>query len=243
MSFDFSKDGEVDISMHRFVDEIRSRASLPSDCWAASPAAENLFEVDDAQELLDDSEQEHMHSIVAMLLYLAKRIRPDLLTAVNFLSRRVNKFTAEDRNKMDRALKYLNATKEMTLTLRFGDGWCVVSSVDSAYGVTPDFRSTTGATTSLGRGSVHAQSQVQKLVTKSSCESETVAASDYGGTAIWTCGALRVQVPWHALCITVARPRYKYQGTPSAPHILWLSCFACLCHNYCNTISSTATQS
>ena len=33
---------------------------------------------------------------------------------------------------------------------------------------------------------MHATSQVQSLVTKSSCESETVAASDYGGMAIWT---------------------------------------------------------
>jgi hypothetical protein len=120
-----------------------------------------------------------------MCLYLGKQTRPDDLTTVNYFSRRVDKFNGDDKSKMKRLISYLKATKNMTLTLRFKDGLQVVSSVDSAYGVTNDCRSVTGATTSLGGGSVHAQSKVQKLVTKSSSEAEFVGVSDYGGVPIW----------------------------------------------------------
>jgi hypothetical protein len=34
-------------------------------------------------------ESERFHSITASLLYLSKRVRPDILTAVSFLTRRV----------------------------------------------------------------------------------------------------------------------------------------------------------
>jgi hypothetical protein len=184
MTFDFSQSGKVSIKMDKFVDEILDRAGVAGKA-IESPAGEHLFKVREL-ELLPIDKQDEMHSIVAMLLYLAKRARPDLLTTVNFLCRRVKKFDADDEKKLTRMLNYLHSTKELCLTLCFEDGWQIVASVDSAYAVTHDWKSVSGAAISLGGGIVHGYSKAQKLITKSSTEAETVAASDYAGQAIWT---------------------------------------------------------
>jgi hypothetical protein len=183
-TFDFSNDGAVNIVQSKFVQEILTFAGPIGGRVATSPAGENLFKERDL-ELLPSDEQTSMHSLVAMCLYLGKRTRPDILTAVNYLTRRVNKFNKDDKLKLNRLINYLHHSKDLCLTLRFEDGFNIISSVDSAYGVTSECRSTTGGSTSLGGGSIHAQSKVQKLVTKSSTEAETVAASDYAGLTIW----------------------------------------------------------
>jgi hypothetical protein len=60
-----------------------------------SPAANTLFEVRDV-ELLDDEKKKEFHSTVAQLLYLSKRTRPNILTAVSFLTTRVQKPNIDD---------------------------------------------------------------------------------------------------------------------------------------------------
>ncbi len=44
-------------------------------------------------------EKEYFHSMVAKLLYLAKRVRPDTLTAISFLATRVREPTEQDLAK------------------------------------------------------------------------------------------------------------------------------------------------
>ncbi len=45
----------------------------------------NLFEVDEAAELLSEAERKKFHTVVARLLYLSKQARPDIMTVVAFL--------------------------------------------------------------------------------------------------------------------------------------------------------------
>ena len=54
---------------------------------------------------------------MAKLLYLAKRVRPNILTAVIFLSTRVKCVTREDHDKLNRVLGYLNSAYDMGLIL------------------------------------------------------------------------------------------------------------------------------
>eukprot|EP01031_Cornospumella_fuschlensis_P052105 gene52105-63697_t len=88
MSFDFSIEGKAIIRMGKFIDEVLVKGNVQG--YAETPAGENLFEVNATLELLPNEQQEYMHSMTAMLLYLAKKIRPELLTLVGFLTRRVN---------------------------------------------------------------------------------------------------------------------------------------------------------
>ena len=60
------------------------------------------------------------HRIVAMILYLSKRSRPELLTAISYLATRVTKCDSDDVDKLIRPIRYIRGTREMGLVLRPG---------------------------------------------------------------------------------------------------------------------------
>jgi hypothetical protein len=137
--------------------------------------------------LLSPSEKEDFHSTVAKILYLAKRVRPDILLPTSFLSTRVQCPNEDDRAKLRRVLCYLNGTTDLGLILRPDPDFPTLeASIDSSYGVHGDGKSHSGLSIAFGSGSILAQSTKQKLVAKSSTESELIALSDKSGLAIWT---------------------------------------------------------
>ena len=87
---------------------------------AATPASVNLFDLRESPALNTDE----LHSRVAKLLYLAKRVRPDILTPVAFLSTRTRAPTADDQAKLNRVLRYINSTKEMGIILEPDKDMC-----------------------------------------------------------------------------------------------------------------------
>jgi hypothetical protein len=117
------------------------------------------------------------HKHVAMILYLAKRARLELLTAVSYLATRVIKCDGDDVDKLIRLIRYIRGTREMGMLLRPGaSGIRVHLFVDASYGVHADGRSHTGSCVVIGDlGAVHCRSAKQ---TKSSTEGELVALSD-----------------------------------------------------------------
>ena len=56
--------------------------------------------------------------------------------------------------------------------------------IDASYGVHPDGKSYTGPNATLGNANINAKSTKQKLVAKSSTETELIAASNSVSTAI-----------------------------------------------------------
>ncbi len=101
------------IDMTNFINE------LIDDCMNlreyTSPAAKNAFMVDPESELLNKADRRLFHMMVAKLLYLSKRARPDILTIVSFLCMRVTKATKEVAAKLSRALGYLQKMRGETL--------------------------------------------------------------------------------------------------------------------------------
>jgi len=87
MSFDFTKRGEVKITMCNCVNNILG--SCESLKEASSPASPTLFDVRSTTKTTVE-ESAWFHSMTAKVLYLVKRVRPECLTAVAFLSTRVN---------------------------------------------------------------------------------------------------------------------------------------------------------
>ena len=65
--------------------------------------------------------------------------------------------------------------------------------VDASFAVHPDMKSHTGATMSLGKGSVVSMSNKQKLNTRSSTEAELVGVDDAMPRIIWTRYFLKAQ--------------------------------------------------
>ena len=52
------------------------------------------------------------HTIVAKLLYLAKRTRPDILTVISVLCGRVSEPTVKDYDRLMRVIKYIAGIKQ-----------------------------------------------------------------------------------------------------------------------------------
>lgn len=184
MTFDYRQPGKCLVKMEGYIEDCLSEChDIPG--TSDTPAAGNLFESDEASTPLAKAEQERFHSIAAKFGYLGKRVRPDILVAVSFLSKRVLAPTAQDWRKLVKLVRYIRGSKDLGLTLEFDKNVNVIAYVDASFGVHSDRRSHTGCTISLGKGSAYAKSSTQKIVTKSSTEAELVALSDSGGQAIW----------------------------------------------------------
>ena len=185
MVFDFSAIGKVKITMPGFIDDLM-RACEFIQGVAKSPASDNLFKISENAELLDKGGRDIFHSLTAKFLYLAKRVRPDILVAVSFLVRRVNKPTTEDRSKLERLVRYVRGTRGLGIVLEASVNLGVYGYIDASYGVHDDMKSHSGCVIGIGKGPLYAKSGVQKLNTKSSSEAELVALSDHANQVIWT---------------------------------------------------------
>ena len=187
MMFDFSVRGEVNITMPAYTDSLLKKCAHIKGGVSKHPADKNLFHVNENATKLNTADTEFYHSIVASCLFLGKRVRPEILTTVSFLSKRVNNPDADDLAKLTKLIQYLRYTKDLGLTLTSNDNILeLIAYVDASYGVHMDMRSHTGIAISLGKGVIYCKSSTQKLNTKSSTESELIALSDSIGQIVWT---------------------------------------------------------
>ena len=175
VSVDLNTTGKVKLSMQGYVRDILELYKVTGK--AMTPATDKLFEVRDSPQL-SASQREEFHSRVAKLLYLAKRVRPDILTAVAFLTTRVQQPTEDDWDKLQRCLSYLNNEPDLCITLECIDGVNADGYFDSAYGVHLDGKSHSGSDLTMGKGPILVRSRKQRIVVKSSTEGELVCASD-----------------------------------------------------------------
>ena len=182
MTWDYSVPGQVKVTMRGFIDDLLTWSGISGS--VQTPASTFLFTTRDSPKL-SKNEMERFHSAAAKLLYLAKRVRPDILLAVSFLTTRVQSPDVDDGHKLDRVLKYLNGTQDMGIVLRPSKSLNQEAYIDASYGTHADGKSHSGMVLSLGRGPILVKSTKQKIVTKSSTESELVALSDLASSVIW----------------------------------------------------------
>ena len=186
MWLDFSLDGKVQVQMFDYIDNMLK--DLPDDMGgtATSPAADHLFTVNETGRKLTQTQAELFHHNVAKLLFLCKRARPDIQTAVAFLTTRVTAPDEDDYKKLGRVMKYLRGTKTMPLTLEADNLQVIKWWIDGAFATHRDMRSHTGGALSLGKGVITGVSTRQKLTTRSSTEAELVAVDDCMSLILWT---------------------------------------------------------
>jgi len=190
MTFDFHEDF-VKIGMQSSIEDTIRSANVQG--TATTPAGNNLFNISQDSNSLNEADRDKFHSIVAKLLYIAKRVRPDILTAVSFLATRVQNPTEDDWLKLFRVLKYLNGTSNLSLFLGCTDIKSMLVFIDAAFGNHWDGKSHSGLGISWGKGLLLARSSKQKYVVKSSWEAELVAGSDECSTAIGVRNFVRAQ--------------------------------------------------
>ena len=95
----------VSLSMKtRFKDAIEAYGDAVS-TKIATPADRNLYAVNDESEELKEEKSAIFHSVMAKLLQLSKRARPDIEPTVAFFCTRVSKCTVEALKKLGRVLR------------------------------------------------------------------------------------------------------------------------------------------
>ena len=182
MTFDFETAVQVNVTMQHCTDDILSGCGVTASY--RTPATDELFNTRDSPKATD-SERVWFRSNVAKMLYLAKRVRPECLVAVAFLTTRVAVTDQDDLAKLRRVLGYLRSTRERGVTLRIGSEFTVRAYIDASYGVHNSGKSHTGCVIVIGEGGpVYCKSSKQKIVTKSSTEAELVALSDSASQAL-----------------------------------------------------------
>ena len=191
MNFDFSDMERVKISMTNYVEELLKECKVEG--ITSFPANNNLFQHEETSALLRKEDREYFHTTVAQLLYLAKRIRPDILLSVSYLTTRVREPSEKNLEKLNRVLKYINGTKELSLYISANNVLNISAYIDASYGTHNDYKSHSGVLIRVGRGPIYCSSSKQKLNSKSSTESEMIAVSDGLNHVLWLRNLLQAQ--------------------------------------------------
>ena len=168
MTFDFTKKGEVSITMYDQVDDIIESAPTiyKTGVGSATASPTNLYTVRmpcEGNELLSDDDREEYHTLTARCLYVSKRGRPDLQTSIAFHCIRVRNPTQDDQKKLARTIRYMMATRFLALILSVDEHGIIHWWIDESFAVYDDMKSRTGLCMSLGKGTVYAASTKQKL--------------------------------------------------------------------------------
>lgn len=123
---------------------------------------------------------------IGCLLYLAQVTRPDIVFAVNKLSRFCNNPGKEHWLGVKRVLKYLQGTKDLKLCFKKEESNDITGYCDADWAGDPgDRKSYTGYTFLFQRGSVAWNSCKQQTVALSTAEAEYMAMAAATQEALW----------------------------------------------------------
>jgi len=198
MDLDYSHKGECHVTMYKYLDGILQAfdesvkkhgegwVRVQSRAGKKTAAPDNLFAVDEDCEKLSIEAAASFHTVVAKLLYISKRARPDTSLSVAFLTTRVQGPDTDDWGKLSHLMEYLRADKDRPLILGGDNNGLLMWYVDASFAVHPNMRSHTGGGLTMGRGFPITVSTKQKLTVKSSTEGELVGVDNMMPIILWT---------------------------------------------------------
>ena len=117
MDIKFREDQDMEVIMKDYLMEAINNFLDDIVKSSITPAAKNLFDVNDDDEKLSAQRSDNFHSITCKLLYVAQRARPDILLPITFLCTQVSKSNVKDWGKLKRVLQYLGGTLDLVLIL------------------------------------------------------------------------------------------------------------------------------
>ena len=91
MDLDYTSKKELKVVMIKYLKKVMTDFPEAITSKAATPAADHLFDIRDEEEAkwLPEEQAQAFHHTVAQLLFLCMGARPDIQTAVSFLTKRV----------------------------------------------------------------------------------------------------------------------------------------------------------
>ncbi len=91
------------------------------------------------------------HNLVAKTLCVSKRARPDVSTAIAFLTTRVRAPDVDDWRKLSHLIEYLRVDRHRSLILSTDGSGVLMWYVNASFSVHPNMRSHTGGVFTMGR--------------------------------------------------------------------------------------------
>ena len=194
MVLDFTDKGVVHVSQCGMIEEIAAAQGIAvltvavgqPEAHPKTPATENLFRSTAASPPLEPPMAKIIHSLTARILFVANRARPDLLTFVALMTKKVLAPTHENGRKLLRALRYMAHTSDVVLTLGYRGVPSLYVFIDALFATHTDMKSHTGVLCTLGTGAFYTKSTAQKINTTSSCEAKLVALSKGLQQSLWS---------------------------------------------------------
>ena len=125
-------------------------------------------------------------SAIGSIMYAMLCTRPDIAHAISLTSRYQSDPGMEHWTAVKNILKHLNRTKDMVLSYGGDEQLVVKGYTDASWNTDPDdSKSQSGYVFILNGATVSWRSAKQRVVDKSSTESEYIAASEAAQEAIW----------------------------------------------------------
>ena len=177
------------MTMYDYVDEMINELPTEIIAESATPVSNHLFEIrddGDNDQLLTPKLSGELHHFVAKTLFLSKRARPNLQTAIVFLTTRVKAPDNDDRKKLSKLMKYLQDTRYLPLILEDDDSGVLKWYIDGSFTIHNDMESHTGINLTMGKGTIYGGSLKHKLNSKSSTKAELISVSDGINQMLWT---------------------------------------------------------
>lgn len=144
-----------------------------------------LFKSTEDSPALSTALSKIVHSLTARILFIANRGRPDLLTFIAFMTKRVLQPTQEGGRKLLRALRYMARTSHLYPTLGYSAPPSISIYINASFAVHHDKKSHTEVMATLDTGAFYTKSTARQINTTSSCEAELVALAKGLQQSIW----------------------------------------------------------
>ena len=180
------KDKNIYISMKDQLLEVIQMYRDQAESLPATPATKNLFNMNREEDLVNESDAKRFHSVLAKLLFISKRGRPDIKPVIAYLCTRVSCTTNGNMKKLHRLICYIKSTLNDTRVIGADLLKVLHTWIDASYAVHQDMKGQTGGEILLGTGLIHGQSSKQKINAKSSTESDLIGVSEYLPFHVWT---------------------------------------------------------
>jgi hypothetical protein len=185
MKISTNPNGDVELSMPNYINDILKQNNITF--TSKTPGNKNLFNDQDDINKETVNKTKYL-SVLMSTFYLAKKIKPELLTSLSYLSTRSKNPNSSDMLKLIKTLEYLNGNKNDKLVFKHNNGkpLTLTGYFDASYAPHSDKKSHSGEVIVFEDcGLLYCSSSKQKMTVDSACGAELISLHKGVKTLMW----------------------------------------------------------
>ena len=181
----------ISLSQPGYISELLAKyPDLVGGITPVTPMASSPYDTKKTADtnLLSSFKTTEYMSKVGSLMYLAVHTRPDIAFAIGCCARKMQNPTHHDMKAVDRIIRYIAGTQDLSLTFHGSDGTInLLATVDASFACHEDRKSHYGITMHLSPNdaSFHSESKKAPCVALSSTEAEYLALCEASKLIAW----------------------------------------------------------